>query len=120
MSARAGQFVRLLGSDRDGEALNACRALGRLLASHGKDWHWLADLADRHLLALPAGVRTESHRPPWQLHAEDLLRRGGARLNAAERKFLISMAHWRSNPTIKQILWLEDIALTLAAREAAA
>ena len=120
MTARAGQFVRLLGSDRDGEALNAVRALGKLLASHGKDWHWLADVADRHLLALPTGARAEAHRPPWQLHAEDLLQRGGAGLSPAERKFLIGMAHWRGNPTVKQATWLDDIAESLGAREAAA
>jgi len=112
MTARAGQFVRLLGSDRDGEALNAVRALGRLLESHGRDFHWVADLVDRHL---PAPSQA---RPPWQITAEDLLRRGGGGLTAAEINFLLSMAHWKGEPSERQWRWLNAIATALKARAA--
>src|SRR5262245_57812478 len=95
MTARAGQLVRLLGSDRDGEVLNACRALGRVLRAAGRDWHWLGDLAEKHI-ALPAAAAR-----PWQALAADLLRRGAGSLTEREAQFLNSMVTWRRQPTPK-------------------
>jgi hypothetical protein len=43
IAAKLGSLVRLLSSNRDGEALAAIRALGRTLKAHGADFHALAD-----------------------------------------------------------------------------
>jgi hypothetical protein len=37
-----GKLIPLLASDHDGEVLAAARAIGRMLASNGGDWHDLA------------------------------------------------------------------------------
>lgn len=36
-------LIRLLASENDGEALAACRAMGRVLAAHKSDFNTLAD-----------------------------------------------------------------------------
>lgn len=43
---RVGALLRLLGSDQDGEALGAARALGRTLSAAGLDMHALADVVE--------------------------------------------------------------------------
>ena len=43
---RLGQLIRMLGSDQDGEALNAARAIARTLESEGKTFHELAVLVE--------------------------------------------------------------------------
>ena len=44
---RVASLLRLLGSDQDGEALGAARALQRTLAGAGSDLHTLADVVER-------------------------------------------------------------------------
>ena len=43
---RVGSLLRMLGSDQDGEALGAARALGRTLSAAGLDLHALADVVE--------------------------------------------------------------------------
>jgi hypothetical protein len=50
---RIGQLVRLLGSNQDGEVVDAARAINRTLASNGTDLHHLADVIE-HGLQHPA------------------------------------------------------------------
>jgi hypothetical protein len=114
MSARAGKLIRLLGSDREGEALAAGRALGRLLAANRLDWHWLADLVDQHFR--PPSV---SYRPEWRLRAENLIRRGGSTLTNAERYFLAQIAEWSVKPSSKQLRWLAAIERALTGQSEA-
>jgi hypothetical protein len=49
--ATLGQMIRMLGSDQPGDVVAAATAIGKALAKQGKDFHWLADLADRGLPA---------------------------------------------------------------------
>ncbi len=42
-SAKIDAMIRLLASDKDGEVVNAARAIGRLLKAAGKSFHDLAD-----------------------------------------------------------------------------
>lgn len=42
------QLIAMFGSDSDGEALAAVRALGRALKADGRDFHWLAAVVDSH------------------------------------------------------------------------
>ena len=43
IAGKLGRFIRLLGSDRDGEVIAAARALIRVLNTAGTDLHALAD-----------------------------------------------------------------------------
>jgi hypothetical protein len=54
MPPRLGALLRLLASDRDGEVLGACRAIGRALTGAGADWNTLADAAECGWHALSA------------------------------------------------------------------
>lgn len=112
MVARAGQLVRLMGSDRDGEALCAVRALDRLLKANGKDWHWCADVLDREFHAPIPRIE----RPQWQTRATNLLRLASGVLRAAELDFLISMTTWPYEPSEKQARWLDAIEVALTGR----
>lgn len=47
LETRIALFIRMMGSDRDGEALNAVRALGRLLASNGVGFNDLGDAVEK-------------------------------------------------------------------------
>ncbi len=57
IAPRIGALLRMLGSDHDGEALGAARALRRTLGGAGLDLHTLADAVERPAIASPA------HRP---------------------------------------------------------
>lgn len=63
---KAMTFVRLLGSDQDGEALNAARALGRMLRRNGKDFHDLADLLTINGHPVPTPVWEPPPEWDWQ------------------------------------------------------
>jgi hypothetical protein len=47
MNERISKLIMLLGSEKDGEVLNAARALHRELKTQGKDWHDLAKAWER-------------------------------------------------------------------------
>jgi len=118
IAPRLGQLVRMLGSDQDGEALAACRALGRTLDSADLDFHCLADTIER--AALPSVVtqpRQEASPAPelnaWQVLAMYCIREGQGRLKPVELDFLRGMIHWPSQPSEKQNRWLDAIAAAL-------
>ncbi len=106
-SVRVAQFIRLLGSDVDGEVVAATRALGKTLRAAGIDWHDLAIAVESGFRAQPRPVNR-----PWQATARELLRRGG-RLRPHELDFLQSMATWPTPPTVRQAAWLADIGEAL-------
>jgi hypothetical protein len=97
---RVGQLIRLLGSSQDGEALGACRALGRVLASAGSDFHELA--ASIEAQAAPA-VRREGRAPVDAWHAQARwLNERAENLTRADRVFVQSLLASRDEPTMKQ------------------
>ncbi len=57
IAPRVGALLRMLGSDHDGEALSAARALRRTLGGVGLDLHALADAVERPAVASPAHRR---------------------------------------------------------------
>jgi hypothetical protein len=115
-TSQIGKLIRLLGSDKDGEVVATARALGRTLKATGRDWHDLADVAERYLARPTIPVR-----PPWQMLAQECLRQGGAyRLKAGERQFLVGMTNWTSEPSERQWAWLRAIAAALGVEGRAA
>ena len=108
MSGSAGQFVRLLGSNQDGEVIAACRALGRALEAAGRDFHWLADSVDRQLTIPVIPYRREPERL-WQSRARVLLQAATSSLTKAEADFLRAMSEWRGIPSGAQLRWLDAI-----------
>ena len=104
LSPRTQTLVALLASPNDGEALNACRALGKALRSEGMDFH---DLARGFV------VRERIVEPPKERKARpevaDLLAMGEMQFREAEWEFLQSLNKWRGDFTERQSKWLADI-----------
>ncbi len=97
IAPRVGALLRMLGSDHDGEALNAARALRRTLGGVGLDLHTLADAVERPAIASPAHCRRK-HKADrghidWPLahrrEVRETLERGLVRLSLTpwERQF---------------------------------
>lgn len=106
VAPRLGQFIRMLGSDRDGEVIAAARALGRALASVGADFHSLADAIERsaetsrqHEVSAPADHRATAR---WLLTS-------GASLSAMERSFVANMANRFGPLSERQEAWLQAL-----------
>jgi hypothetical protein len=100
VAPRVGQLIRLLGSSQDGEALGACRALGRVLASAGADFHELA--ASIEAQAAPA-VRREGRANFDDWHAEARwLDKCAESLTRADRVFVQSVLAGHDEPTMGQ------------------
>jgi len=67
---RIGQLIRVLSSDKQGEAGAAAQALTRTLASAGLDIHKLADIVEAGLqLPLPSQQPIKRSRPPATVKA---------------------------------------------------
>jgi hypothetical protein len=116
MNERLGKLVRLLSSPQDGECLAAARALARVLAESGADFH---DLAHAIELGWHNPVVVRFSQPPlrwWQIAADDLLKfYPEILLGDRERDFLVSMRRSKFPPTGKQQKWLQDIRARQAA-----
>lgn len=67
--ADIAKLIPLLGSDQDGEALAALRAIGRKLASRGRSFHDLAALVGGGAPAAPPPQPAPAPRPAWGLSA---------------------------------------------------
>jgi hypothetical protein len=106
IAPRVAQLIRLLASDRDGEALAACRALGRTLASVGQDFHSLAAV-ERPEPA--AQVHYEYTAPRADASARWLAEHHMHRLTAKEQSFVRDMLAWSGQPTERQRQWLRSI-----------
>lgn len=104
---RLEKLLLMLSSERDGEVVNAARAISRTLQTIGADWHDLTT----GLLA-PARSRTKRSRDNgntrWRvmvgfcIEHEDQLR-------PREVEFVHSLLHWRGDLTEKQSAWLNSI-----------
>ena len=120
VASKLSPLVRMLGSPIDGEALAACRAIGRTLNTAGCDWHDLALVVERAGLPVVVDVNHPHQEAPpapelspWQILAMDCIRAGTGRLKPAELDFLRSMLHWPGKPSEKQARWLDAIASVL-------
>jgi hypothetical protein len=110
---RLAKFVPLLGSDKPGEIVAAAEAMKRTLHGAGLDFHDLVKAIECSW-SKPAGV--ESREPTakdWQVLARDCLMSDEDRLRTAERDFLTTMLHWSSEPSDRQLQWLNAIAARL-------
>lgn len=116
VSERTRQLVRMLASPVDGEALAACRALGRQLQREKLSFNDMADL-----LGAPARASSNSHRayqerkPEIRPEVRDLIARGESAWRPREWEFLQSLAKWRGDFTEKQAKWLADLKMRKAA-----
>ena len=100
VALRVGPLIRLLGSSQDGEALGACRALGRVLANAGADFHELA--ASIEAQAAPSVRRENCHTvDDWHAQARWLDERA-ENLTHADRVFVQSLLAGSEEPTKKQ------------------
>jgi hypothetical protein len=100
VAPRVGRLIRLLGSSHDGEALGACRALARVLASAKTDLHELA--ASIEAQAAPAvGREGRAAVDDWHAQARWVAERA-ERLTRADRVFIESLLALRDKPTVKQ------------------
>ena len=115
IAPKLGRFVRLLGSDRDGEVVAAARAIARVLKAAGLDLHDLANaIAAPQLIEDQAEVRPNIK---WhELRAFCLAH--ACFLSFRERQFLNDLGRWRGDITVRQRDWLEAIYVRLR-REAA-
>lgn len=118
IAPKLGPLVRMLGSPVDGEALAACRAIGRTLDNAGCDFHDLAEVVE--FAALPVVVETPRQEAapapelkPWQVLAMSCIRAGTGQLKPVELDFLRGMVHWPGEPSDKQSRWLSAIASAL-------
>jgi hypothetical protein len=104
-----GKLVRLLGSDKDHEALGAARALKRVLTSVSLDLHDLANViefAARREAPQLASTATDDDNVREMVrccheHSETL--------TSKELAFVHSMAKWRGEPTKRQMAWLSSL-----------
>jgi hypothetical protein len=104
------KLVRLLGSDKDHEALGAARALKRVLAAAGLDLHDLANIIE---FAARGEAPQVISATADDGDAREMIRRCCERselLTLKELAFVHSMAtKWRGQPTKRQSGWLASI-----------
>jgi hypothetical protein len=107
IAPRLRKLVLMLSSSHDGEVVGAARAIGRVLADAGTDWHGFADA-----ITAPPLV-PKKPKDDWK----GLVRfcSSHARLlNGRERDFIRTLNSNRSEPSEKQLNWLHIIAVRLA------
>ncbi len=112
LAARAAKLIRLLASDRDGEALGAARALQRALKAGGSDLNGLASAVE--------GLGNDSGAD----HAEHIVFRrakiylivGGDRLTPIERGRLDWLTRHKAGE--KELRWLDRIERKLMGKRA--
>ena len=142
--AKVRRIMPTLGSSIDGEALGACRAIGRILDGASLSFHDLAhairvEELEPDPVAIfhgidpdPAGWRSawsqnrqrSAYTPRQEReHREQALYcrdHDGGRLSDRERLFVLSIANWRGGLSVRQGDWLTDICARLEAEDRAA
>jgi hypothetical protein len=122
--------IRLLASDRDGEALAAVRALGRALKANGADFHAFAqEFVETSSTAAPSTAPPAppaQRRRPAGVSRDDRFSDGSpiswsvivgacasklasALFTAEEREFIASMEGWCGEPTEQQAARLSTL-----------
>lgn len=124
---KAAPLIAMLASDNEGEAMNALRALKRVLGGAGMDFH---DLARGSTPARrePCRVCAERQRREQATskargsHAADLkwLLAQPFRYSEREADFLQNLGSWEGDLTEKQAAWFQNILAKVrkAAQEA--
>ena len=123
---RVGSLLRMLGSDQDGEALSAARALGRTLSAAGLDLHALADVVE-HPPALPLARRprrpkAEKGHIEWpgayRMHVATTLEKGLIRFpfNSWERDFITNIIGRLRSPHGRLTFKQAEVAERLVAK----
>jgi hypothetical protein len=107
LQTRVGQLVRLLSSDRVGEAGAAAQALNRTLATAGIDIYWLANVVEGALAEQPTLVPLDGDGGDWKSIARFCLSHRDA-LPERDAEFVASILRYRTL-TPKQHAWLTDI-----------
>jgi hypothetical protein len=92
-----GKLIPRLGSNHDGEVVATVRAIQRVLNNAGADLH---DLCGQ--LGMPARVIE------WREDVE-LCRRFRNAMSPREQEFIETLEGWRSEPSEKQMAWLQKI-----------
>jgi hypothetical protein len=109
---RLVRLLGMLGSDHDGEVVNAGRMADRLVREHGLTW---PDI----IRPTPPATFVPLSRAPatvleWRQFAGWIKANFSDQLNPREYEFVVHMARWRSWPSAKQQAWLEAIAARYA------
>jgi hypothetical protein len=98
------KLLLMLSSNKDGEVVNAARAIERTLRAANADWH---DLTER--LSAP---RSPPPPPPpsasWEAKREFCLRHENL-LRGREYAFVFGLGDWDGELTEKQGAWLNSI-----------
>jgi hypothetical protein len=110
-----GKLVRLLGSDKDHEALGAARALKRVLTSVKLDLHDLANVVEFAAHREIPQVEATTDNPFSRMRRSDV--RAVLRvchdyrdeLSVKERGFIDTLSRWRGQPTERQMAWLSSL-----------
>jgi hypothetical protein len=92
------KLLGMLGSEHDGEVLNAGRFADQFVRQLGLQWS--------DIIVAP---------PEWQAMAL-LCRRQVHLLSPKEQEFVLSTVRWRRHPTDKQLHWLQAIYERLGGR----
>jgi hypothetical protein len=102
------KLIRLLSSDKPGEAIGAVHAIRRTLAGAGLDLHDFAHLIETtsEIKIMPSSDETD-----WRRLAPHIMREHGGELSERGVGFLRTISRWRGTPTPRQQKWrLRDIA----------
>jgi hypothetical protein len=99
IAPRLRKLLLMLSSSHDGEVIGAARAIGRVIADAGMDWHQFAD----------AVIRVD-HLPTddWRVMAQ-FCRGQAHRLSPREFDFINNIAMRGCEPSEKQWRWLRAI-----------
>jgi hypothetical protein len=108
MSPKLAKLLRLLTSDKDGEALAATAAIKRTLAAENSDIHEFVDSLCR------PQPKQAARPPPREVDAHYMAlacRARGDRLSQREQEFVSDMIEWTAlrAPSEKQQAWLAAI-----------
>lgn len=124
---KVARIMPLMGSSMDGEALGACRAVGRVLDHSGLTYRDLAaaiptreaapGLGDGRVQSPPAyrpsrrevSVFTPAQSAHHRRMALWVRNNERGRLTPREREFIANIASWRRELSITQADWLTDI-----------
>src|SRR2546421_12019518 len=92
------KLIRLLSSDKPGEAIGAVHAIRRTLAGAGLDLHDLAHVIETadEIKIMPSDEMTD-----WQARAARLRREHGGALSKKEVAFVDTMTMWEGVPMLK-------------------
>lgn len=103
------KLIRRLGSSHDGERLATVYAIERVLKNAGHSWHDLAE-------AIAPPLAPESNIG-WRRQLRFCADHARLLKSDRERDFIATLAHYRSDPSEKQLAWLHSIFIRLT-REA--